>query len=276
MRMENRLDSYRRTLSEFIIAGKDANPINLIRYFDKVGVNQDGYRELAKELEQEILKLVPLLEKYQLLLRGDSISDMATEQSPAIFKETLGTKFDVWTTLPSVRNAKRKLGILETKLKSLGGLAASLFRVNTIARNRKEVDTTPLIVYGFGDSFEEEDYPQGAYFYGLTKDRGPSFQNAKAIVLPKNYKDKSGQEVDVNNDLFPTVRSSDPHKPSFDPTSEDLQRIGRFNVQEDPVIYEQVLSVPKTYFNLLALVHKILCDVEKFDMDEKRRKRKDV
>lgn len=268
-----------RVTSDFIAAKNGGDPISLIRYFDKVGVKQNEYREIANRLEQECLKIIPLLKKYQLLLRGDTLPDIALTQTPATFQDIVEGKFNKWTPYGCIRNKTSELNNQQEQIQCLGALAISLFKVITIAQGRGNENNTPIILFGF-EKFSEFDgmddsHQDDSFFYGGTSDMGLPFLNVKALVLPKNFHDESGK-IDSNRMLFPSTLTKIDDNPKYDPTEEDERRVSRFDTKRDSVLYGLGLVVPKTYFNLLAFAYKILCELQQFDNSQNRATRNKI
>ena|SRR3989338_11615699 len=61
------------------------NPVALIEELEKLNLSRKQYDVMIESLEKETLKLVPLLENYQLRLRGDAVNLTGTPNLGHIF-----------------------------------------------------------------------------------------------------------------------------------------------------------------------------------------------
>ncbi len=259
-------------------------PMDVAKAFVAERASPEEYENLIEKVEQACLSKIKLLERFQVFLRGDCLSDQEKQ------------KIGKMPCVPSVRSIPRSIidggatdraifGSLLIQLGNRINLAYSKeYNAHEESKEHNEVLARgPVLVYGFG-SISNEGYNEiksrtqtgEEYFYGDTDDIGEVIPNLHSIDLPKTGVWGGENEVgsryhsDSQREFFSTI--SYVHRLEDYGVSETLlprmkERILRYTddknfARQGVGSLDCFLLLPKSHFHYALMAYRILSDIE--------------
>ena len=246
------------------------NPVALIEELEKLNLSRKQYDVMIESLEKETLKLVPLLENYQLRLRGDAVNPLKLEK----FKEH-GYVWGMVVNRPWILKTQKNIH------KALGELMCEIIDRYQIGSNRSSGVPDPSIVpviyyssgkrfedrYGFSDTdltpttFFPKDFQD--YFIGHGSDVGFHMEkDFRVLVFPK-----ANRYECENSDkrlILPRMQMSKDPLPVRQKELYNHNRVKKFNPLNFRygIEYNMHLILSNCYFQALACADKILSSIK--------------
>jgi hypothetical protein len=265
---ENPLNNFETLLGEYL-ANPNANPVDFALQLVERGATQSDYEKLIPALDREILPLTPLIENYRLMMRGDSVERV----------ENRILRFDSVVGMNMIRSREMDMSGKDKNLFILGSIMDEIIHCYNRANNYRDLNISnneqrlkPVLIYSFS-KYPQNDSLEAAkaravsnqsLFYGHTDDLGVNVANNYFLEFPQD----SSQEI--IDKLLPNVFSS----PSFDVSTQHSNRhenlIRQFidpENQADSSNLQPYTIIPKTYFNLELVTHRILKDLQTYSLE---------
>lgn len=253
---------FKALLQEYLNTNRE-NPVPLMLDLVERGAESQDYDVLIDELEPGLVNDAQLLERHQLLLRGDTIDQDEVEDPEKRFSNR------VWGAVHHAPAHIKK----EDRLDALAILMVQILARLNIARHYERKNwteegkrTTPILVYGFKDQVPNSEFDSQQYWDGYGDDMGQYFNNARVITFPltTNWTGSGNRHSDMQDKLFPHI----PIMLSKTPLTTKIedQRISRISKAilhgRDGTSLEMQVKPSRSYFDLLLVVDKIFYDMK--------------
>lgn len=236
------------------------DPLRTIQTLADLALRPEEYDRLIPALETRCIDRIQLLEKYEILLRGDCHR----------VNEDI-VRFYANNTLGATHQAQRDLSTPSSRLTALGALLGEIVARNNVAKHyeRRQIqsgahdEVTPYLIFGFrafpGEPPSAIDPCLSSYFTGHGDDIGERFSNVRAFPLRSSPGDTT--------EVFPQIDITVAVPPGRAPiTSAGTRRIRRFDTTEYAYAsnFTFILQRSDSYFDALLYAHAILSSLEQF------------
>ncbi|OGQ48242.1 MAG: hypothetical protein A3H42_03820 [Deltaproteobacteria bacterium RIFCSPLOWO2_02_FULL_46_8] len=241
------------------------NPMGLAMKLSHEGMADQQYQELIPKLEAKCLQNIPLMQQWQIALRGDTVEPETLAQHPPILLSTVTSM--VWNRL-DVEVPGRELYVLGELMDQVLKRAGRAWFYEYNRKIKHLTPEIPSIIYTFGKPLQGEidKMYESHYFIGATDDIGINVDTPFVLPLPPTTQ-WDGRQSKEAGELFPQYGPIlGRHEWS---AIADRRRMDRFNRQpmlgyrgEQPTragkLWQNSLSHPRCYFNAALASYHLL------------------